>query len=317
LAALTALGFASSTDTSFVRQVTHQAGFGGAIIPLLTAFGTYHLAAVRKKVMSAVINHFEGTRLATWISCAEDFWVIFAVIFMFLFAVLGLILIAGTIALLLIVRKRWEIAEEHRKIACGKCGKMIYPCAIACGSCGQTIGTPMAIGFLGQSKPFLTQDVPHHPYRLMEKRRCPICAAHLPIGRPFEPCRNCGKATTANPEFVQTYSNYVGRRLAPVLAVCAAIGAVPFVGMIVGTVYYELVLVVPYSQYLPMGRRFLLRWELRILFFILAMLQIVPVVGIVSVPLAAWISFAAYQRSYRDAMLARAGLAISAGIPAA
>ena len=58
-------------------------------------------------------------------------------------------------------------------------------------------------------------------------------------------------------------------------------------------------LVLPFSQYLPFGKRFLLRWGIRLLFFFLAIFQIVPILGGLVVPLMALISFSAYRNSYR------------------
>jgi hypothetical protein len=60
--------------------------------------------------------------------------------------------------------------------------------------------------------------------------------------------------------------------------------------------------VLPFSQYLPLGRSFLLRWGIRLLFLALIFLQIVPLVGGFVAPLMAYISYSAYRRSYLSLM---------------
>jgi len=56
-------------------------------------------------------------------------------------------------------------------------------------------------------------------------------------------------------------------------------------------------LVLPFSQYLPLGRRFMLRWMIRILFIVMIFLQVIPVLGGFIVPAMALISFSAYRQS--------------------
>jgi hypothetical protein len=78
---------------------------------------------------------------------------------------------------------------------------------------------------------------------------------------------------------------------------------VPILGLIFGTIYYRMEVVLPFSQYLPMGRRFLLRWAIRLLFLALILLQIIPLVGAVVVPVMALISYLAYRSAYTSLML--------------
>jgi hypothetical protein len=107
----------------------------------------------------------------------------------------------------------------------------------------------------------------------------------------------------SEPEFTHVYTAYIGRRLPVVLMVCALFSLVPILGLIFGTIYYRIELVMPFSQYLPMGRRFLLRWAIRLLFVALIFLQIIPLVGAVVVPVMALISYLAYRGAYTSLML--------------
>ena len=178
---------------------------------------------------------------------------------------------------------------------------MVYACAVACPACHRPVDRPAAVGFLGLSKPYPAADPAAQPYALAERRRCPVCAAHLPVGRPA-PCRACGDDVRSTPAFAAAYAGHVARRLPVVLAVTFALGLVPVVGLIVGVVYYRGLLVLPFAQYLPGGRRFLLRSGMSVLFLLLAIFQVIPLLGGFAVPVMAVVSCAAYRRAYLATM---------------
>ena len=107
----------------------------------------------------------------------------------------------------------------------------------------------------------------------------------------------------AEPPFTQAHLDYMNRRLPIVLGISFLFSLVPILGLIVGTIYYRMELILPFSQYLPLGRRFLLRWGIRLLFFILIFFQLIPLVGGLVVPVMALISFTAYRSVYRSYLL--------------
>ena len=300
LAALTSLGVISSADSQFVQRTFQHAGYFDAVIPLITALGTWRVSRARRSVMTNLMDHVEGTHLASLISWLEEAWTIFGALLLVLFPLLMLLLVGVVTGALLLLRRRLHVQEEQRKIACSHCGTLIYPSAMACPRCRTAVNSPAAIGFLGQSLPYPTEDVINHPYRLAEKRRCPVCASRLLPRRPFDPCAVCGEARLADTVFAKAYMDYVGRRVPAVLMTCLLMSLVPILGLIVGTVYYRMELVLPFGQYLPLGRRFLLRWLIRLLFLILVFVQIVPVLGGVVVPLMAFISFVVYRDGFRS-----------------
>lgn len=305
LAALTSLGVISTSDASFVRTVTHQASFLDGIIPLIVAFGTFKVSRARKTVAMTLFEHLEGTHLDRLISWAEEAWVIFGAWLLVLFPILSLLLIGIATFSLYMFRRHLRKVEENARIACSRCGNPVYPCAMACPACREPVKAPVEIGFLGQSKTYPTNDLEHHPYRLAEKRRCPLCAAHLPSRRPLQACASCGDAAMADPKFVQEYLHYIDRRFPLVLGVCFLLSLVPVLGLIIGAIYYRSALVLPFSQYLPMGRSFLIRWMLRLLFLVLILLQIVPLLGGLVVPLMAFLNFTAYRDSFRNMLTAK------------
>lgn len=303
VAALTSIGVISATDASFVRQTIHQAGFLDYCMPLIAAFGTFKISRMRREVLRPIHDHVEGTHLDRLISWAEESWVVFGTLVMVILPVLMLLLVCITTAVLLLVRHRARAAEEHAKIACVQCGTMVYSCAMACPSCRRPLDQPRAVGFLGQSLEYATTELADHPLRLYEKRRCPLCAAHLKSRQPHQSCAVCQTASPADSRFAEAYLDHVARRLPVVLGVSFAFSLVPFVGLIVGAVYYRMALVLPFSQYLPFGRRFLLGFGIRLLFLLLAILQLFPLLGGLIVPVMALISFSVYRNSYRTIVL--------------
>ena len=299
LAALTSLGVISATDSSFVQHTLHQAGFFDCIVPLLTAIGTFKIARLRRDVLQPLHEHVQGTHLDHLISWAEESWVVFGALLMVIFPILMLLLVGIATAVLMLVRARARAAEEHARIACPQCGTMAYACAMACPLCRRPVDEPRAVGFLGQSLEYPASNPVNHPFRLYEKRRCPLCATHLKSRQTKQTCSACGQPAPPDVAFAEAYPDFVARRLPIVLGISFLFSLVPIVGLIAGAVYYRMALVLPFSQYLPFGRQFLLRWGIRLLFLVLAIFQIVPLLGGLVVPLMALISFTAYRNSYR------------------
>ncbi len=302
LAALTSLGVISSGDASFVNQTVHTAGFSQAIFPLISALLTWRLAILRKSVALAVFDHLDGTGLDKLISWLEEAWTVFGVFLLFIFPLLMLLIIGIATGVLFALRKRLEITEDQRKLACPHCQTLMYPSAVACPACHQANATPSAVGFLGQSKPYPSPEPANQAYRLVEKRRCPSCASRFPARKPFAACQTCSGSSSADAKFASQYADFIARRVPVVLMVCFLMSLVPILGLIVASVYYRMEIVLPFSQYLPLGRRFMLRWGIRLLFLVLIFFQIIPLLGGLVAPLMAYVSYIAYRNSYVSLM---------------
>jgi hypothetical protein len=315
LAALTSMGVITATDAQFIGVTAQQASLLNGLIPLFAAAATFKLSLVRRDVLGPLHDHLEGTHLDHLISWAEDLWVAFGAFLLVLFPLLMVFLIGLSIALMFLARKRLEGIEEHARRPCAGCGKPIYPCAVICPSCRHRVAEPCDIGFLGQSRPLIPADPQYHPLRLFEKRRCPACATHLKPRVPHQKCPACGRSAPVDPAFTEAYLQHLDKRLPLTLTVSFLLSLIPIVGLLVGAVYYRMVLVMPFAQYLPMGRRFLLRWGIRLLFLILVLFQWVPLLGGFVVPLMAMISFAAYRSTYRAIALAEEQAAATALAP--
>ncbi len=297
LALLTTVGVMNATDAAFVRQTAHQAGVIDGLIPVVAAVATWRVARARRPVASAVFDHLEGTHLDHLLSWAEDGWATLGPVVLVLFPVVMLAVTATAVGTLFVIRNQLARAEAAGRLHCPQCGGLVFPCAVACPTCRRPTDRPAAVGFLGLSKPYPAADPAAQPFRLAERRRCPVCATRLPAGPP-RPCPACGDDVRGTPAFAAAYAAHVGRHLPQVLVVTLLLGLIPAVGLIAGVVYYRAVLVLPFAEYLPLGRRFLLRWGVRLLFVLLAACQIIPLLGAFVVPAMAVISFAAYRRAY-------------------
>jgi hypothetical protein len=299
MALLTALGIASTTDTKFVEQTIHQAGFSLHLPAIFAAVGTVGVARIRGAALSALheIDPDDVMRLQHLISWAEDGWVLGGVLLLFLSPFLMLILIGIAIGMLMLVRRYLESIEEHTRVSCASCGTSIYPSAMACPHCHTAVAQPHAVGLLGQTKPYVDPDPANHAFRLIEKKRCPVCATHLKQRTPHQMCPTC-QSPVFPPENAEAYSSFISGRLPIALGCSALLSMVPFLGLVIGSIYYQFTLVYPFTGYLPFGRRFLLKWGLRIVFLILAIVQIFPGIGAVAVPVMALLSFLAYRAAF-------------------
>ena len=153
---------------------------------------------------------------------------------------------------------------------------------------------------MGQSKDDATPDPEAHPYRLVEKKRCPVCATRFAERAVHQTCSACGHELMSEETFTRSYIDRVSSRVPQVVVICALLSLIPVIGLIPGVIYYRVALVAPFRRYMPMGRRFLLKWLLRIFFFVLIAFQWVPLAGGLVVPLMAIVSFTTYRSSFRD-----------------
>lgn len=301
MAAVTFLGLLSASDVKFVEQATGQkAGFFDYPLLLLILAGTYFGALLRNGVLSVLSDADEDDDIGVQklISWAEDVWVVAGLVILVLYPVAMLILIGLVTGLLALMRVYAQWREDQSRVPCASCGELVYLCALACPKCKTAVAQPRRVGFLGQSKSQPTDDLANHPYRLVEKKRCPVCATRLTQRAVRQRCAACGHELNADARFAENYLGYVGSRVPLVCGVSALFSLVPVVGLIPGVIYYRMALVAPLRRYLPFGRRFLLKWAIRVFFFFLIFLQLIPVAGAVVVPLMAVVSYGAYRSSF-------------------
>lgn len=306
MSALTYMGMAGvldDADRELIEQLQSaaapdQAGFFDMLPAMAVGGTTFFMAKMRNAAMGLLIeaDPDDDARVQGLIAWAEDIWAFFGVFIFVLFPVLMLVLVALVLGTLWLIQKRAEAKEANAKIACPNCESMNWGCAPSCYSCRQPMPSPRAVGFFGttlRKKPAPPGEA--HTHRLAEKRRCPRCGDRLSSRQIHQSCDACGAVMFDRPDEGPDYLNRVGARVPMVLLVSAAFSLIPIVGLIPGIVYYRLALVAPLRRYLPLGKGMVAKIFLKIVFFLLIWLQVVPFVGVLAVPLMALLSYGLYR----------------------
>lgn len=302
MAALTFVGVIQASDVQFINQAVQPAGL--VDYPLMVAMvpGVWFLTRCRRAVLGLLAEADEDDDLGIQklISWAEDVGVVGGLVLLVLFPIAMIVLIGLVSCGLVLARRRVEAREQKTKITCANCGEKIYPCAVTCASCQAPVAAPRGVGWLGQATSDITVDPASHPYRLVEKKRCPVCAQRLTQRCAPQPCPVCGCAVLGEQAFVDQYMKRMNQKLPGVLLVCTGLSFIPVVGLIPGVIYYRVQLVSPLRRYLPFGRRLLLKGVVGLVLFVLIAFQWVPIAGAASVPLMAIVNYTVYRRSLQN-----------------
>lgn len=299
-AALTYIGILSVRDHAFIEGLMAQAGIGTYGFALVVAGGTFVVARAHNAVVAGVIEMDEDddTGVVGYFSWVQDLWSLFGVFLLLLFPIAVLVLIGIGIGGIFLLRKRAEAKEEQARIACPSCARLMYRSAIACPSCGNANPAPTAVNWLGASTGIPVGNLQRHALDLVAKKRCRNCASRLVKRSPSQSCPACGAEPFDDPAFLAAYDGLVNGRLSSVLVACFFLSLVPVIGLIVGVIYYRMALVAPFRRYVGRGRAFFLRLAVKVLFFFLILLQLVPMLGAIVVPTMAWISYGVYRRAF-------------------
>ena len=71
-------------------------------------------------------------------------------------------------------------------------------------------------------------------------------------------------------------------------------------GVIPAVILYRLQIVAPFRRYLTPGRKFLLKWGIRLASLVLVAFQWVPLLGGLLLPLLALVNYWAYRQAFRE-----------------
>lgn len=301
VAGLTTIGMIGATDAEFIQKTVEQAGFGEYFLTFLVVPGVYLLSVARGAVLGLLSESDEDDDIGiqNLISWAEDVGVVGGLVFLVLFPVVMVILLAVVSGLLLLAKKRAVARDEKSKVACSSCGEMIYPVAMACYKCHAAVAAPRAVGVFGQVKDQPAVDLATQPYRLVEKKRCSVCATRLKENTVDQACPVCGHRPLGDAGFAGAYVDHISARLPLVLAVSFVLSLIPVVGLIPGVIYYRTTLIAPFRRYVPLGKRIVLKWAVRVLFIFLIAVQWVPMLGGFVVPAMALVNYGAYRGAFR------------------
>ncbi|MBI5607602.1 MAG: zinc ribbon domain-containing protein [Deltaproteobacteria bacterium] len=281
LAAATALGVISMTDTAFAQGLVFQAGLGAALPALVAAAGTAAAVVIRRGTLGwlEALDPNDTLQLRRLWSWAEDSWAMAgAVLLVVLPAAMAAVLCLAMLGLA-VLRRRQRARDKAQRRPCPHCQTPLDRCAPTCGACHTSNPAPRGVGMLGQALAAPATDIDRHAADLLAQLRCPECAARLTRGRVAQICPTCGAQPFVPADKAQRFLAAIDARAAPTAAVVAVVSLVPLLGYLVGALYGELRLVAPLRVHLPLTQRWLLKWPLRLLRWLVVVVQVVPLVG--------------------------------------
>lgn len=301
LAALTMMGVISLNDASFIKSIAvYSAGFTDMLPTVLVAGFTYALASLRSAFLSPLreADESDETQVQSLISWMDDFWVVFGLLFFFIFPLFIGIVVGFFFLILVLLRRRQEKKEEQQKVTCGHCQTVHFKSAIQCPSCSKPNPQVYNIGFWGTAIDSFAHNVKHHALHLASKKRCPVCATKLKEKAPDQSCPSCTHQPFIAPTFQQEYLDYQSSKLVSTLLVVGLFGMIPFLGAIIGIIYYRIVLVAPFRRYFTFGQSFFTKWFLRLLFLFLMALQLIPLIGALPLMIMGFLNYHFYRKRF-------------------
>lgn len=268
----------------------------------LTAGSVWWSSSVRAKGLSFISDVDPEDDLGTQsiFSRMEDLFGITGTIFVLLLPVLALLVTGLTLTGLWLFKKHLHRRERAQTLPCTACGNETVRCGISCPSCGRQRDRIQEVGFLGIIKPQTISDLHHHQFKLRAVKRCPHCGNRLKENKLGATCRICEKPAFANQTELDTYLQKVGALLPKTLAISTAFSLFPLIGLIPGIIYYRVNLIASLNAYLPRSRKFAARWSVRVINILLLMLQPIPLLGLIALPLMCLSNFLFYRQLIKN-----------------
>jgi Zn finger protein HypA/HybF involved in hydrogenase expression len=316
MAALTTYGVLSVTDRDMLNAIRTGGALNVTDMGLAAAVGAgvLTLASLRRSVMGGFIeadadDHIGLQKLMMW---AEDAWVTFGFLLLLIYPMLVLVLAAAIGGMYYGVNRYMQHRAEKQKVPCTHCQTPVHASALYCPHCKAERKETRAIGFFGSARNEMPADRGEHALALLTKKRCPCCAARFEKRAARQDCASCGHKLFNERATQDAYLATIDRRLPNVLGVSALLGLVPFVGMIAALIYFRVQLVAPFRQYIGFGTGFFVKWFVRILNLMLILLQLVPLMGLIVVPLMAYTNY----RVYRGVFVSALNVPLAPALPA-
>lgn len=304
LSALTTMGMLSAGNADALGGIIQEANIFATIPAAFSAGLTYFATTVRGSVLNVLNDADEDDELGLRgiISWFEDLWAVWGV-WLLAFFVTGVLAINLIIlGLLWMLQRRFEKKAEAAKVACSSCGHRIHSFATECHECHTAVSSPTALGFLGKLTEARCSSIEQQKLRLLELKRSPLSGEKVKKRGVDIVCSEDGVALLGDKILNRRYIDSISERLPKVLLISALWSLIPAVGLIVGVIYYRFQLVGPFRRYLTFKQGFLVKWLIRLLFIVLALCQLIPFAGALSVPLMAWISYQFYRGAFSKAL---------------
>jgi Zn finger protein HypA/HybF involved in hydrogenase expression len=267
----------------------------------VTGMAVWYSASVRNRLMENIgdADPDDVTFLQSLLSWGEDLFAIIGTFLLILYPPIMIAVTAIVLSTIWLIEHRARRREEKSRVACASCGSLMYPSAVICHNCKQENPSVTDVSWTGRSKlDTLILDKESHAQKLLRKQRCPRCAHRLKPGLPTQNCSQCDHQVFGNSEQIESYLKVIDSRLPKVLVISALLSSIPVIGLIPGIIYYRQKLVTPLSRYTPFRRGLILRWAIRLFYLILIWVQLVPIVGVLVVPLMAVISYGSYRKIF-------------------
>ncbi len=309
LAAATALGVVHASDAAFAGSALHQAGFGELALPAVAAAGTATLTWLRQGALGWLQDadphdHLHVQRLLRW---GEDMWLVVGAVVLVLLPALMVLGLLGAFALLGGLRALARKREAAARLPCRNCTRPMWRCAPTCAHCATDAARVETVGVLGQSTGKYVVDPESHALDLLGRLRCPNCAERLRRGDPQQDCSACGRAAFAQPTDGAAYVAHLDRKLPATLLAVGALSLVPVLGYIVGHLVAQLRLLGPARAHVPLGRRLLTRWLLRLVHWLVLVAQVLPGAGAVLAVVFTAVQYGIWRRQVLAAAAQRGG----------
>jgi hypothetical protein len=236
-------------------------------------------------------DDFGIQRLLTWL---EEALALVGVWIVFLAPLLAGAAALGAIVTAWFVTRRLESRETSKRQACIQCQELIDPCAPHCPVCRAGQPHPRAVGLLGRT---LSADAgADHAFLLKTHKRCSFCGSRIRGTGVSASCQRCSTPIFSSRAAVEGYLAALHRKTPLTLLILAALGSVPIFGLFAGILFYRLTLVGAVRHYAPTSARVFGRWILRAVNGALLLLQPVPALGIIVLPLMCLTNLAFYTR---------------------
>lgn len=219
------------------------------------------------------------------LSRLEEVWSAMGALVVFLVPALAAGAALGAVVCGVVVARRVRRHERNALVACEYCQSPLEPCAPHCAECRTVQSRPRAVGLLGRNLDEAAGS--DHASNLKLHKRCTHCGTRLHGGGVGIACARCRTPAFSSRQAVEAYLQSLSRSIPLHLLVLAALGAVPVFGLFVGVLYYRLTLVAAVRHYAPTSARIWGRWALRAVNGVLLLLQPVPILGMVTLPLMA------------------------------
>lgn len=281
----------------------------GLLWSAFTGVSVWLLATWRRNVWEFLTDTDEGDDIGLQgvLSWIEDVWVIGGTLVAVIFPLLALFTFFATLLGLYLTQRWLAHVEEQRKVPCPYCDALLHASAVRCFQCGQAQPQPMQVGLLGQARklPVIQTgaqngaSLAEHQHRLRTRKRCPNCATRLPTRTIQQPCPACGVDTFANRAEFDAYMSGMRENMPRVLLLCFVMGLIPVLGIVPGVIYYHLALIASLRSYVPRHMGCVARAVVTIINVLLVMVQWVPFVGALTVPVMALTNYGVYAALIR------------------